>query len=77
MSKVQQKIRDVQKLSVEEQMKCWIHGKHFYITVLHPVLDRLLGQKSSKMRKQAIIRTRKVPDDWNGLWMQMGLHHGS
>jgi len=77
MSKVQQKIRDVQKLSIEEQMKYLIHGKLFYKTVVHPVLDQLLGQKASNIRKQTIIRTRQVPGDWNGLWMQMGLHHGS
>jgi len=72
----QQKLQEVKHLSVEEQMKHCIHGKHFYTTVVHPVLDQLLGQKSSKMRKQAIIRTRQVPEDWNGLWDRMGLSDG-
>lgn len=51
----------------------WLYAKDFYPQVVHQVLNRLLGQKPSKERRLAILRTRTVPDDLNVLWQTMGL----
>lgn len=51
----------------------WIYAKSFYPQVVHQTLNRLLGQKDSKERRIAILRTRTVPDDLGFLWLAMGL----
>lgn len=51
----------------------WLYAKSFYPEVVHPTLDRLLGQKPAKERRIAILRTRSVPDDLAILWNAMGL----
>jgi hypothetical protein len=51
----------------------WLHAKFFYQEVVHPTLNRLLGQKPEKERRLAILRTRAVPDDLLPLWQAMGL----
>jgi len=64
---------DVKKLSPEEQLKQWVHGKQFYKGVVNPALNDLLGTKSADDRKKAIFRTSPVPDDLGGLWVKMGM----
>jgi hypothetical protein len=56
-----------------EVFSCWIYAKAFYPQVVHPLLNRLLGQKPEKQRKQEIFRTLPIPDDPNPLWRKMGL----
>ena len=51
----------------------WIYAKRFYPEVVHPALDKLLGAKSAKERRQAIFRTLPVPVDLDGLWRKMEL----
>jgi hypothetical protein len=51
----------------------WIYAKRFYPEVVYPALDKLLGAKSAKERRQAIFRTLPVPVDLDGLWLKMGL----
>lgn len=50
----------------------WLYAKNFYSEVVHPTLNRLLGQKPAKERRVAILRTRSVPDDLAVLWNAMG-----
>lgn len=51
----------------------WIYAKRFYPEVVHLALDKLLGAKSAKERRQAIFRTLPVPADLDGLWRKMEL----
>lgn len=59
--------------SPTKQLHVWIHGKKFYINVIHVVLNRLLGQKNADERKMSIFRTRALPDDLAPLWARMGI----
>jgi hypothetical protein len=63
----------VQALSQDEQIKQWIHGKSFYVAVVNPALNVLLGQKSESDRRGSIIRTLPLPDDLSGLWQKLGM----
>jgi len=65
---------EVKKLSTEEQLKQWVHGKKFYAHVVNPALNSVLGTKSADDRKKAIFRTSPVPDDLNELWEKMGFN---
>lgn len=51
----------------------WLYAKDFYPQVVQQVLNRLLGQKTAKERRIAILRTRPVPADLDVLWQAMGL----
>lgn len=51
----------------------WLYAKAFYPEVVHPVLNRLLGQKDSRVRRNAIFRTRSIPADMQPIWRAMGL----
>ena len=51
----------------------WLYAKAFYPEVVHPVLNRLLGQKDSRVRRNAIFRTRSLPADMQPIWRAMGL----
>ncbi len=51
----------------------WLYAKDFYPKVVHQVLNRLLGQKDAKWRRNAILRARPVPDDLDIVWRAMGL----
>ncbi len=65
-----------ERLASEEESKLyalWLYAKDFYPTVVHQVLNRLLGQKPAKERRLAILRTRTVPSDLAVLWHAMGL----
>lgn len=50
-----------------------IHAKSFYPKYVHPLLDRLLGQKDAKTRRISILRTRAVPVDLGVVWRRMEL----
>jgi hypothetical protein len=52
-----------------------IHAKSFYPKYVHPLLDRLLGQKDARTRRISVLRTRAVPDDLGVVWQRMGLEH--
>lgn len=64
---------EMKKMHEEEFYKSWLHAKHFYKQVVHPLLDRLLGQKPENERRLAIFRTRQVADDLDVVWKAMGL----
>ncbi|NMG55712.1 DUF4435 domain-containing protein [Aromatoleum aromaticum] len=49
-----------------------IHAKSFYPKYVHPLLDRLLGQKDARTRRISVLRTRAVPDDLGVVWQRMG-----
>lgn len=50
-----------------------LYAKDFYPQVVHPALDRLLGQKSAVERRLALFRTLPIPADLEPLWQRMGL----
>lgn len=50
-----------------------LYAKAFYPQVVHPVLDRLLGQKSAGVRRVALFKTLPIPADLEPLWQQMDL----
>lgn len=72
-SDYQEQLDKVQKLSINKQLRHWVHGKKFYPQVVNQLLNDLLGQKSSDDRKKAIFRTCQVPADLEPLWEKMGL----
>ena len=63
---------EVAAKSVPEQLHRWVHGKSFYQNVVHPALDRLLGQKSANERRRSILQSRALPGDLAPLWAKMG-----
>ena len=67
------RLEEVRQLTVEAHLKQWIHGKKFYERIVHPNLNRLLGQKAKTDRKRAIWRTMEVPADLSPLWKKMGV----
>ncbi len=50
-----------------------LYAKDFYPLVIHPMFDRLLGQKKATDRKISIFRHLPVPNDLDLLWQKMGL----
>lgn len=68
-----ERLLKLQQLSPAELTAHWLYAKKFYPEVVHPLLDRLLGTKSSKARRLAIFRTLPVPVDMETLWKKMGL----
>lgn len=69
----QDALAQVVQLSVDEQLKRYVHGKHFYKQVVNPLLNQMLGQKSEIERQKAIFRFLPVPDDLGPLWRKMEL----
>jgi hypothetical protein len=65
------KLDEVSLLDNDEKLKHWVHGKKIYETVINPLLDELLGQKSAKERKRSIFRTLLLPDEVAGLFEKM------
>lgn len=57
-----------------ELCRRWLYAKNFYPQVVHTVLNRLLGLKSPKDRRNSILRFRSIPEDLNELWNAMGLN---
>lgn len=57
-----------------ELCRRWLYAKNFYPQVVHTVLNRLLGLKSLKDRRNSILRFRSIPEDLNELWNAMGLN---
>lgn len=50
-----------------------VYAKDFYPAVVHPALNRLLGQKPTAERRQALFKTLPMPADLGTLWIRMGL----
>lgn len=50
-----------------------LYAKKFYPMVVHGVMNKLLGQKTEKERRQALLRTMGLPADLLPLWQRMGL----
>lgn len=73
MARYEYTLTQVCKLSQDEQLKRWIHGKSFYTAVVNPALNTLLGQKSEQERRSSIIRTLPLPDDLSALWYRLEL----
>lgn len=69
----QEKLSQVQQLSVEQKLLYWVHGKQFYESVVDRVLHELIGQQSAVSRQKDIFRHCPVPADFNPLWQKMGL----
>ena len=57
----------------EQQLLHRIHGKHYYTHIVHPALDRLLGQRSEKSRRSDLFRHIPLPADLEPLWGKMEL----
>lgn len=51
----------------------WLYAKDFYPSVINTVMNSLLGQKSAKERRQALLKYLPIPNDLEPLWQKMGL----
>jgi hypothetical protein len=69
----QQALAQATQLNADEQLKYYIHGKHFFAQIVTPVLNQLLIQESADQRQQKIFRTLPLPADLDPLWQKMGL----
>lgn len=49
-----------------------LYAKKFYPLVVHGAMNKLLGQRSEKHRRQALLRSMPVPADLAPLWLRMG-----
>lgn len=63
-----EKLERVGGLPLEEKLHQWVHGKHFFLDHVHPILNRFLGQTDSSNRLIEIFRSRALPDDLEPLW---------
>jgi hypothetical protein len=50
-----------------------LYAKKFYPMVVHGVMNKLLGQRTEKERRQALLRTMVLPADLVPLWHKMGM----
>lgn len=50
---------------------CWVHGKLFWTTQVHPVLNQLLGQASAADRKNDLFSTMPRPTDLEPILRQL------
>lgn len=50
-----------------------LYAKEFYPQVVHPALDRLLGQKTAQERRIGLFKTLPIPADLDFVWRRMGL----
>ncbi len=57
--------------SETEQLHRWVHGKQFYESVVHPVLNRLLGQVSVATRRTRLFQGLPIPEDLGFLWERL------
>jgi hypothetical protein len=67
----QQRLADVQKLPCDDQLKQWVHGKKFYSTVVHSVLNQSLGAQKSNDRQKHLFKGCLTPSDFDDLWAMM------
>jgi len=72
LARVKAREQQLHTLQKQELYAKWLYAKAFY-PVVHPVLNRLLGQKDSGVRRNAIFRTRSLPADMQPIWRAMGL----
>lgn len=63
---------DVIQKSESEQLRLWMHGKEFYRSHVHQVLNRHLGQTSAEDRMRDLFKTLQ-PNDLEPVWREMGL----
>lgn len=63
---------DVMQRSEAEQLRLWVHGKEFYRSHVHQVLNRHLGQANVEDRMRDLFKTIQ-PDDLEPIWRKMGL----
>lgn len=49
-----QKLQEVQSLSIEEQLRDWVHGKTYWAHKVNPEMNRLFGQMGEKKRRQKL-----------------------
>lgn len=64
---------EIDSLSVPDFLRHRLYAKDFYPRVVHPLLDRLLGQRSEPERRQALYQTLPVPEDLKFVWARMRL----
>ncbi len=66
--KFQQKLAEVRSLSEKEKLHHWIHGKLFWENVVHPLLNKKLGQKSAEVYRRNLWQNLPLPKDWQPIW---------
>lgn len=73
MTNFQRSFEAIQSEPPSQQLLRWIHGKVFYTHVVHPELDRLLGQRSEQVRRTDLFKHIPLPSDLEPLWAKMEL----
>lgn len=73
LAEMHRQLDEIQRKPEPEQYTRWLYAKAFYPSVVHRVLDDLLGQQSAKNRRQALFRTLPLPADLEPVWQAMGI----
>ncbi|MDQ6979718.1 MAG: hypothetical protein Q9M09_05990 [Mariprofundaceae bacterium] len=73
-SDYEQQLASVQDLPFEDQLKCWVHGKLFFNSVINNVLNQSLGVQKSSKRRIDLFKSCPTPNDFDGLWQRMSTH---
>ncbi|MEA3340596.1 MAG: hypothetical protein U9R15_11570, partial [Chloroflexota bacterium] len=68
----QRRLANVRQKSEFEQLSLWVHGKNFFRSHVHQVLNRLLDQSSIQDRRMNIFKALE-PNDLEPVWGKMGL----
>jgi hypothetical protein len=71
-SDFQNLLTDVMQKSGAEQLRLWVHGKEFYRSHVHQVLNRHLGQANVEDRMRDLFKTLQ-PNDLEPVWREMRL----
>jgi hypothetical protein len=69
----QKRLNLVMAKSESEQLRLWVHGKQFYHSHVHQVLNQFLGQESAVVRRYEIFRTCRLPNELDFVYQKMGL----
>ena len=69
----QAELSRVQTLSADDFLRTTVYAKKFYPMVVHPMLNKLLGQASENNRLRHLFQHMLVPTDLEPLWKVMGV----
>lgn len=67
-------LQEAEQMTPEQQLKQWVHGKHFWNKHVSRTLSRMLGQPDRKDALLSLWKTRPLPDDWDeAIWSRITL----
>ncbi|MFS3858140.1 DUF4435 domain-containing protein [Proteus mirabilis] len=71
LEKLKDKKQEINACTVDQQLKQYIHGKHFFKNVVYPVLISHIGNIKEKELKKQLFNSQPIPEDLDFLWQHM------